>query len=461
MADLIRDRRKTAFALTEREHGSDLLANEFEAIDDGNGFLISGEKWLIGNATRATGIVLLARTNARGGPRGFSLLLVDKRQTDPTAFCHLPGAKTVGLRGSDLSGICFESCPAPASACIGATGSGFEVALKTLQITRTLCTGFSLGAGDTALRLAVDFAVTRRLYGATLFDIPHARCTLANAFIDLMICDCVATSAARALHVCPEQAGVWSAASKYFVPTRIETTMRELSVVMGARFFLRSGHPWSMFQKMARDSSIVSVFEGTTLVQLHTLGLQLEQLVATRAMPEQALASRLKGIFSLTEPLPPFEPGKLDLVSRDGDDAVAGVSLMCDRLNSAGLSETTMKSAIAVSEQYRQLIAETAQAGTLAGRSPERLELARRYVHIHAAACCIGYWLHNREIAGEFFGCEEWLQDCLNRLSHNVGILTNNPARVERELIERHSEGRLFSAIPFQLATKVKNAVNY
>ncbi len=147
-----------------------------------------------------------------------------------------------------------------------------------MQITRILCTGLCLGAADTALRLAVDFALTRRRYGEAIFSIPHARATLCNAFLDLMICDCVAISAARALHACPGQASVWSAVAKYFVPVTVESAIRDLAVVLGGSSFLRTGHPWSMFQKMARDSSIVSVFEGSTVVQLYALGLQLEQL---------------------------------------------------------------------------------------------------------------------------------------------------------------------------------------
>ena len=131
-AGLIRGGGKIAFALTERTHGSDLLANELEAREEGDRLLISGEKWLIGNATRSTAMTLFARTRAEGGPRGFSLLFADKRLLDSAGFHHLPKVKTVGLRGSDLSGICFDRCAVPAAARIGPAGSGFELALKAL-----------------------------------------------------------------------------------------------------------------------------------------------------------------------------------------------------------------------------------------------------------------------------------------------------------------------------------------
>jgi alkylation response protein AidB-like acyl-CoA dehydrogenase len=450
-AGLIRGGGKIAFALTERTHGSDLLANELEAREEGDRLSISGEKWLIGNATRSTAMTLFARTRAEGGPRGFSVLFADKGQLDSAGFHHLPKVKTVGLRGSDLSGICFDRCVAPAASRIGPEGSGFELALKALQITRTLCTGLSLGAGDTALRLTLDFALTRRLYGGSLFDLPHARSTLCSAFIDLLICDCVAISAARALQAHPGQASVWSAAAKYFVPATVEKVMRDLSVVLGARFFLRDGHPWNMFQKMVRDSSIVSVVDGSTMVQLHTLGLQLEQLTMERARPEPDLSRRLETVFSLSTPLPPFDPKQMDLLSREGDDAVTGIPFLCDQLRSAKASEASLNSVQRVSAEHRRLTADVRQARGLSGRSAGLLQLAKRFAHLHAAACCCHFWIHNRDILGEFFGREEWLSNCLDRL-HSEDTTVVEDRDVERELLDRSRDHRLFSAVPFQLA---------
>jgi hypothetical protein len=310
----------------------------------------------------------------------------------------------------------------------------------------------SLGAGDTALRLAVDFALTRRIYSGSVFDIPHARSTLSHAFIDLLICDCVAISAARALQACPGQASVWSAAAKYFVPTMVEKVMRDLSVVLGARFYLRDGHPWNMFQKMARDHAIVSVFEGSTLVQLQALGLQLEQLTTAPARAELELRRRLEREFSLSMALPPFDPKQLDLVSREGDDAVAGIAFLCDQLRSAKVSEATLNSAQLVAVKHRRLVEDVRQARGLSSRSVQLLQLAERYARIHAAACCCHFWIYNRDILGEFFGRDEWLASCLNRLHSGDGTVVED-GYVERELHDRSQRRELFSVVPFQLAS--------
>ena len=263
-----------------------------------------------------------------------------------------------------------------------------------------------------------------------------------------LICDCVAISAARALQACPGQASVWSAVTKFFVPATVENVMRDLSVVLGARFFLRDGHPWNMFQKMARDSSIVSVFEGSTPVQLHALGLQLERLTIEPAHPEPDLSRRLETVFSLKMPLPHFAPKELDLISREAD-AVTGLWFLCDQLRSTTASDASLRAVERVLAEYRRLAADVRHAQSASHRSPRRLRLAERYARLHAAACCAHFWIYNRDLLGEFFGREEWLSSCLNRLFQDEDTEVDDDY-LGRELLNRSRDQRLFSAVPFQ-----------
>jgi alkylation response protein AidB-like acyl-CoA dehydrogenase len=451
LANAIRNGSKVSFALTERSHGGDLLANEIEAVEDGGRLLISGEKWLIGNVNRAGVISLFARTKPSGGPRGFTLLLIDKASLEPSGFTHLPEVPTVGLRGSGLGGIAFDRCPVPESSRIGAIGSGLELALESLQVTRILCTGLSLGGADTALRLATDFAVTRTLYGRNAIAIPYLKALLTTAFLDLTICDAVAIAGVRALHVSTSQISVWSAITKYFVPLRIEALIRDLSVVLGARFFLRSAHPWSMFQKIARDVSIVSVFEGSTVIQLHALGIQLERILGNAGTPEGDLRERLRALFSLSAPVPEFNPGRLDLLSRDGDDAVTGIPLLVAALRDSGAGEALRAAGDAVMASHRELTEEVRKGPAVPADSPPAFQRAAHYVRLHAAACCIGFWIHNR---GTLRGCpeeEDWLLNCLERIGTNFEIPIESEY-LERDLLARHACGHLFSLAPFALA---------
>jgi hypothetical protein len=159
------------------------------------------------------------------------------------------------------------------------------------------------------------------------------------------------------------------------------------------------------------------------------------------------LSRRLEKVFSLSMPLPPFDPKQLDFVSREGDDAVTGIPFLCDRLRSPDASDASLKAVERVSEEQRRLTADVRQARGLPGRSAGLLQLARRFAHLHAAACCGHFWIYNRDDLGEFFGREEWLSSCLNRLFSEDGTVPED-GYVERELLDRSRDHRVFSAVP-------------
>ncbi|MFD0329357.1 acyl-CoA dehydrogenase family protein [Streptacidiphilus monticola] len=155
LAEAIHAGLPVSLGLTERAHGSDLLAGEVRAEPDGDGgWLVSGEKWLINNATRGSLISLLTRTDPAGGPRAFSILLVDKRKLPQGSYRHLDKVHTHGIRGADISGIAFDRAPVPASAVVGDVGGGLETVLKALQLTRTMCAALSSARPTTPWRSA-------------------------------------------------------------------------------------------------------------------------------------------------------------------------------------------------------------------------------------------------------------------------------------------------------------------
>jgi alkylation response protein AidB-like acyl-CoA dehydrogenase len=395
--------RLAALALTEEAHGSDLLAGEVSAI----GGRFRGTKWLINNATKGEVLTVLARTAPSGGLGGFSLFQVDKAALGPQAFQCLPRLATHGIRGADISGITFDA-ELPAGARLGSEGAGIDLTLKALQVTRIGCSAFSLGAADTALRLALDFAKERRLYGATVLDIPHARAVLTNAYLDLLICEATAVGALRGLHVVPDQMALASAVVKLFVPTRLEQLVRDVAVVLGARHFLRQGP----FQKVLRDIAVVPLFDGSTAVNLEGIALQLSRLKPA-APPAERLAQR----FDPQAALAPFDGRGLELMGPGGDDVLHGP----------------------LPEALRKQIDICSYIDRGSRRSVQAFETASRLAGLYAAASCVH--LH-RAIGGD------WLEPALTRLLE--GRLVEAPALTER-LLALHAEDQSFSHFPIPL----------
>jgi alkylation response protein AidB-like acyl-CoA dehydrogenase len=422
-----------SFAMSERDAGSDFLATATRADAAGGGYLLRGEKWLIGNASRSSFVVALARTRP-----SLSLLFLGPDQLAAGTCRRLPRIRTLGLRGHDLGGLAFEDCALPAGALIRPAGRGMEMALTTLQFTRTMIAGMALGAADTALRLALGWGCARRLYGRPILAIPAVRALLAGSFLDVLIGECVAVVTARALTLAPRRASLWAAAAKYLVPNLCERVARDASVVLSARSYLREGIAGGVFQKVARDVAITSIFEGTQLVQLSLIATQLGQLARAGAPREPVDVDRL---CDLSVPAPAWDPPGTRL--RIGDPG--GDELVERWFGRAGAWPEEAAAGPALHSLREQ--ASALRAALAAGAGD--LSLARRYCALHAAACCLQVWRSNRErLAPEAAG-GEWLALCLERLAGADDPRPPEPV-VEWMLRQLH-EGELFSLAPVEL----------
>ena len=470
VAQLLKERKQIILAYNEKSHGGDFMATGVKAVKVDGGYQLSGEKWLIGNAVRCAALTVMARTRDDVGPRSLSLFLVEKSALDPHSFEHLPRIKTLGVRSAHVSGIRFKESFLREDALIGAEGTALEQTLKAFQLTRAVIPALALGAADTALRCVLDFARSRKLYGACVVEMPQVRRTLVEAFLDLLIGDCLTIACARAVHQTPEQMRLYSAVVKFYVPQTLEETIERLGVVLGARHYIREEHWHGMFQKLLRDNVVVR-YHFNAALNLTTIGVHLRDLAQHRAHADaDALQTRLASIFDLNQPLRDFDPNALSLYTRGRDDFLNGLDLalaqlrqLAQRAPSVLLQcviaqvERVLEQRQAADDEQREL---SSRLGSEYSRSPELFEQAERYCVLEAAACCVHLWLRNRERLGEFFERGDWLVLSLERLLLRLGQRRNEvlPAeheeRVAVEMERLFEEEQLFSVVPLQLARR-------
>ncbi|SNS62497.1 Acyl-CoA dehydrogenase [Streptosporangium subroseum] len=392
-----------SWGLTERTHGSDLLAGEVRATPVPGGYRVTGEKWLINNATRGSLLSLLARTDPDGGPRGFSLLLIDKRELDGADYTCLPKVPTHGIRGADISGIAFHDAPVPESALIGPEGGGLEVVLKALQLTRTICAGLSLGAADQAIRQAEGFTAERRLYGRLLSEMPHVRRTLGEAHAARFVAEAVTTVAARGIHALPSEMSVISAVTKAFVPARVDELIFACGELLGTRAFLTEVHDHGVFQKLARDHRVVSIFDGNSFVNENALINQFPVLArGYRSGP--ADGPGLSRLLDLSAAVGGPDHSGFTLVSRGGCGLVQGLQAAVDGLSAPDAERARQRQDLGTVEaRARELLAHcddlhaelAAYAPNPREVPPEAFVLAQRYEWCFAGAAVLQLWLAN------------------------------------------------------------------
>ena len=470
-ASLLLAGQSMGLALTEEEHGSDVLAGGTRAERQSDGYLLTGRKWLINNGSRATALTLFARTAGREGDgelHAHSLFLLDKQEVRRGTLTPLPKIRTHGIRGADISGLVLEGAEVSLDALLGAEGSGAELLLKSLQITRTGCAAFALGAADSALRLTLDFASARTLYGAPLVELPQARAELLGVFLDLLVCDAAALAGARAVQAAPEQLSLWSAAIKYFVPVTAESATRAAARVLGARHYLREQFADGAFQKLLRDAAVVSLFDGSTAVNLDGVGTQLLRLSPSRAAPDAERAASLAVLFSLGAKVPPIDPARLQLTNAGRCDITQGLPsarAALARLHAAGALEPEIGAAlVSLGEQLQVELERVALAVSAlqardrvqVKRSPELFALAARHAGLFAAACALHLFLGSRGALDPFFDEGAWLVLVLDRALGGLAGAHPLSARVTARMLALHEEERAFALVPLPLGRRFK-----
>lgn len=416
------------WALTERHHGSDLLAGELRAAPETHGWRLQGQKWLINNATRAPLVCLLARTDAAGGPRGFTLFLVDKRQLTADSFTCLPKERTHGIRGADISGIAFHGAPLRADAVVGAAGSGIEVVLKTMQLTRTACVSLSLGAGDQALRLAASFIQRRAAHGRRLGELPNVRWCLGRAATGLLLCEAVSLVAARSIHALPDEMSVVAAITKAFVPTVADEVIAQAGELLGARAVLMDEHADGMFQKLERDHRIVGIFDGSTVVNRNGLINQFP-LLARAYREGRWNADGVDVAVSPSRPLPALDATRLSLLSRQGCSLVQSVPEAVRELRQGTTGPPLLDDlALAFEAATSDVVAELASCRPSSRDVPaEAFELAWRYELCFAGAACLRLWLchsadrHHAASVDPLWRDATWVSACLAHVLTRLG----------------------------------------
>lgn len=468
-ARLFRDHEYAALALTERAHGADLLRIDTVATKTADGWSITGEKWLINNASRGRLVCVLAKTEV-AGRAGLSLFLVDKDVVGRDSYEHVPKLRLHGVRTMDVCGIRLTGCRVPEDALVGAAGAGLEPVLKGFTLTRTMCAGKSVALADTALRATLDFARSRRLYGDTVLAISHASHQLAYSFADLLLCDCIVIAAARSLHVTPAQASLTAAVAKYLVPIMSERIVAETSVILGARHYLREDHWGGIFQKMRRDNDVLSLFDGSTVINLSSIASQLGALtVGRRDGRREEVAERAPALFRLDEAMPPFGFDRIELTCHGRNDVIEGLEAVSSQIErargapatSGRVADELSRLAHAVQLELERLEGHL-RTGFGAGwatkqRSAEAIELARRYCVLHGVAAGLHVWAHNHALLGGAFARGEWLVIAGHRLLAGLrGVDAPGPPveidPIAGEMMRLFEGKRAFSIVPYRLA---------
>jgi acyl-CoA dehydrogenase len=247
-----------AFALSERDAGSDVAAIATTARRADGGYVLDGEKTWISNGGIAAFYVVFARTGEGLGSRGLSAFVVD---------AQAPGleiAERVELIAPHpLATLRLTGCRVPASHRLGDGGDGFKLAMRSLDIFRASVAAAALGMARRALDEALDRATSRRMFGQQLAEFQLTQAALAEMATEVDASALLTYRAAWVRDVEREPATREAAMAKLVATESAQRIIDRTVQLHGALGVTRGSVP----ERLYREIRALRIYEGASEVQ--------------------------------------------------------------------------------------------------------------------------------------------------------------------------------------------------
>lgn len=161
------------WAFTEPSTGSDPKALASTAKPDGDDYVISGEKVFISLAPIASWGAFFAKDET-GRVSAFII------ETSTPGLVIGALHDLMGARGLGTSTIYLNDVRVPKQNMLGPQGKGYDILLEGASMERLAVATGSLGVGQAALDLSIDYAKQRLAYGRPIAELPTIHWLLAE-----------------------------------------------------------------------------------------------------------------------------------------------------------------------------------------------------------------------------------------------------------------------------------------
>jgi alkylation response protein AidB-like acyl-CoA dehydrogenase len=250
-----------AYALSEREAGSDTASMSCRARRDGDDWVITGQKSWISNAGVAEYYTVLAVTDP-DGKRGSNVSAFVLEKSDP-GFTFGEPERKMGIKGSPTRELRFDGTRIPGDRIIGEPGTGLKLALRTLDHTRITIGAQAVGIAQGALDFSLGYVKERQQFGKRIADFQGIQFMLADMAMELEAARQLMYVAAAKSERNDADLAFFGAAAKCYasdVAMRVTTDAVQL---LGGYGYTRD----FPVERMMRDAKITQIYEGTNQVQ--------------------------------------------------------------------------------------------------------------------------------------------------------------------------------------------------
>jgi alkylation response protein AidB-like acyl-CoA dehydrogenase len=249
-----------SYCLSEPEAGSDAAGMKTRAVRDGDAYVLNGVKRWITNAGVSQYYTVLAVTDPEKRSKGISAFVVEK---DDEGVSFGAPEKKLGIKGSPTREVYFDQVRIPADRLIGAEGTGFATAMKTLDHTRVTIAAQAIGIAQGALDYAKGYVKERKQFGKAIAEFQGIQFMLADMAMKLEAARQLTYAAAAKSERTDADLTFFGAAAKCYASDVAMDITTDAVQLLGGYGYTRD-YP---VERMMRDAKITQIYEGTNQVQ--------------------------------------------------------------------------------------------------------------------------------------------------------------------------------------------------
>ena len=263
-----------AYSLSEAHAGSDVASMRATATPTGDGWTARGEKAWVTHGGHADFYSTFLRTPA-DGERAISCFHLTP---DLPGFSAARPEEKMGLTASTTSAIRLDDVPVPADRLVGEPGRGMAIALGALDSGRLGVSAVAVGLAQSALDVAVRYAVEREAFGRPIGQHQGVAFLLADMAAAVESARATYLVAARRKDAGKPYSRQASIAKLVATDAAMRVTTDAVQVLGGAGYTREFP-----VERYMREAKVMQIFEGTNQIQRMVIGRALTSEVVLPA----------------------------------------------------------------------------------------------------------------------------------------------------------------------------------